>query len=98
MGSSRNVMFLTSNEPRLTLYIPKVPYDFTMRLAGQHVPTLCYSIQYMERFITAWEELPNKCGSVRAARIRPYVQVGVRWATKYYKKLDNSYAYVISMC
>lgn len=43
--------------------------------------------------MTAWESKANK-----TPRLRPYIDVGLKWAKKYYKRMDNTRAYVVAMC
>jgi hypothetical protein len=31
-------------------------------------------------------------------RLRPWTQIGVSWATKYYIRMDDTDAYIITMC
>jgi len=30
--------------------------------------------------------------------LKPWTDVGIQWATKYYKRMDDTKAYIITMC
>ena len=42
--------------------------------------------------MTAWEQL-----GVKNPNMKPFTMVGFEWAIKYYKKMDQTYAYVVAM-
>lgn len=69
-----------------------------MAFANERTPTLHFAIPLFEKLLTLWEELSNKKKSPRPNRIEKLVNIGLEWAVKYYKKLDNSQAYTITMC
>lgn len=43
--------------------------------------------------MTSLEELGGQ-----SEELKPITDVGVKWATKYYQRMDNSRAYAIAMC
>ena len=43
--------------------------------------------------MTEWELLGNKF-----KWLEPWTDIGLRWATKYYIKMDETDAYVITLC
>jgi hypothetical protein len=43
--------------------------------------------------MTAWE---NKAKAT--PRLKPFIDIGLKWAEKYYKRMDDTRAYVIAMC
>jgi hypothetical protein len=43
--------------------------------------------------MSAWETMGTK-----NPRIAPWIDVGLKWVTQYYKRMDNTRAYVIAMC
>lgn len=42
--------------------------------------------------MTAWEQVRKH------KQLKPWIDVGISWATKYYKRMDDTKAYVIAMC
>jgi hypothetical protein len=44
-------------------------------------------------FMTEWERM-GKAYSV----LRPWTDTGLQWATKYYIRMDDTDAYVVTMC
>ena len=65
-------------------------------MAREYTPVLCGAIKTFEYFITAWEKMREAYAEDHP--IHEYVEVGIRWATKYYNRLDDTDAYVITMC
>jgi len=55
-------------------------------------PILSGSIPTFEMFMTAWEQL-----SEHHVRLKPWVDVGLKWVTTYYAWMDLTKAYVMSM-
>lgn len=43
--------------------------------------------------MSAWETLGSTI-----PRMKPWTDIGLKWATKYYKRMDETRAYVIAMC
>jgi len=56
------------------------------------MPVLLHAIINLEKFMTAWEKL-SKTHWV----LKPWTDIGVQWATKYYVQMDNTRAYVVAM-
>lgn len=56
------------------------------------MPRLGLAVPYFELFMTGWEELQDN-----EPRLRPWLDVGLRWATKYYNRMDDTIAYVVAM-
>ena len=42
--------------------------------------------------MTAWEQLGTK-----HPNMKPFTTVGLEWAIKYYKKMDQTHTYVVAM-
>lgn len=72
-----------------------MPHRVLHTLSVQRVPILCHAVRAFEYFLTAWEALKE---GPRGSYLAPYIDEGLRWAGKYYKKLDDTSAYVIAMC
>ena len=43
--------------------------------------------------MTKWEKLGEQHQT-----LKPWTDIGVKWATKYYDRMDETNAYVITMC
>jgi hypothetical protein len=56
------------------------------------MPVLTSTIILFEQFMTAWEQVR------KYKQLKPWIDVGINWATKYYKRMDDTKAYVIAMC
>jgi hypothetical protein len=62
-------------------------------MSTERTPVLLAAIPAFEMFMTAWEQLGQK-----HPRLARWTDIGIQWATTYYKKMDDSRAYVIAMC
>jgi hypothetical protein len=43
--------------------------------------------------MTQWEQLGKD-----HRNLKPWTDIGLKWATKYYKRMDDTDAYIIAMC
>jgi hypothetical protein len=64
-----------------------------MMLAKDSTPVLAGVIPMVEIFMSKWETLAEK-----KAWLKPFIDEGLKWAKKYYIRLDNTTAYVVAMC
>jgi hypothetical protein len=55
-------------------------------------PILSGSIPAFEIFMTTWEELAE-----HHPRLKPWIDVGLEWATTYYARMDLTMAYIMTM-
>jgi hypothetical protein len=62
-------------------------------MSKERTPVLSGAIPSFEMFMTAWEQL----GEIHP-RLARWTDIGIEWATVYYKRMDESPAYVIAMC
>jgi hypothetical protein len=62
-------------------------------MCAEKLPTLSASLPNFEMFMTAWETLGSKHPALKR-----YTDIGLKWAMKYYRRMDNTKAYVIAMC
>lgn len=62
-------------------------------MSSESTPILSRAIAYFEMFMTEWEKLGE-----RHPILKPWTQIGLRWATKYYIRMDETSAYVVTMC
>ena len=64
-----------------------------MIMAGEKLPSLCGMIPAIEMFMSGWEEL-----SQDQPRLERFIQPGLKFAVKYYRAIDKTSSYAISMC
>jgi hypothetical protein len=57
------------------------------------MPTLSHAIISFERFMTDLENLGDEY-----EELKPWTDIALRWATKYYIRMDDTDAYVVTMC
>lgn len=62
-------------------------------MSAEKMPVLAGSIKAFELFMSQWEVLGSK-----HPRLKHFTSIGLQWATGYYKRMDNTKAYVVSMC
>jgi hypothetical protein len=60
-------------------------------MSAEKTPVLATSMVHFEMFMTNWEKLGDK-----NPNIKQYTDIGLKWATKYYKRMDDSKAYLIA--
>ncbi|KAF8224401.1 hypothetical protein L208DRAFT_1311721, partial [Tricholoma matsutake] len=70
-----------------------VPHQVQQIMSTERTPMLLGAIPAFEMFMTAWELLGEN-----HPRLAQWMDIGIQWATTYYKKMDDSHAYVIMMC
>jgi hypothetical protein len=73
--------------------ILQVPHKVQQRMSSESLPRLGSAVPCFELFMSAWEML----GATHPC-VKPWTDVGLEWATKYYQRMDNTRAYVIAMC
>ena len=62
-------------------------------MSSESMPVLSFAITSFEKLMTEWETLVE-----RHEILRPWVEIGLRWAKKYYIRMDDTIVYVITMC
>lgn len=62
-------------------------------MSHESTPVLSYAISSFEKLLVEWETTGKKFET-----LRPWTDIGERWATKYYCRMDDTDAYVIAMC
>ena len=62
-------------------------------MSSESVPVLTHTIVAFEKFMTAWEKFGRD-----NQELKPWTDVGIQWATKYYARMDDTHAYVVAMC
>jgi hypothetical protein len=62
-------------------------------MSGESCPLLSGAIPAFEIFMSRWENL-----KVDKPRLARFIDKGLEWAYKYYKRMDRTRAYIIAMC
>jgi hypothetical protein len=62
-------------------------------MSGEATPILSGTIPAFEVFMTEWEKI-----RATNSRLKHWIDEGMRWAVKYYIRMDQTKAYVIAMC
>lgn len=62
-------------------------------MSFESTPVLSRAISSFEKFMTEWENLGKQ-----HELLRPWTEIGLRWAEKYYVRMDDTDAYVVTMC
>lgn len=62
-------------------------------MSKEKTPVLAGAIPSFERFMTGWEKLCNA-----KPNLAPAIDIGLAVAEEYYKKMDDTPAYIIAMC
>lgn len=62
-------------------------------MSSESTPVLSGTVPAFEVFMTAWETQVTKM-----PRLASYIKEGLELAKKYYRRLDDTKAYVVSMC
>ena len=65
-------------------------------MARESTPTLCHAIRFMESWMTAWEDHQEYLAADH--QVHNWIEEGLYWAKKYYRRMDSSKAFAISMC
>jgi hypothetical protein len=71
----------------------QIPHRFQQAMSSESTPVLSHAISHFEMFMTDLERL----GEMHEI-LRFWTDIGVRWATKYYIRMDDTAAYIVTMC
>ena len=61
-------------------------------MSGESMPVLSSAVALFELFMSEWELRKKEC-----PKLAPWISVGLKWATKYYQRMDDTDAYVVTM-
>jgi hypothetical protein len=61
-------------------------------MSGESTPILSNTIPAFELFMTSWEQLAAK-----HPRLKPWIEIGLAYATTYYAHMDHTSSYIIAM-
>lgn len=62
-------------------------------MSSETMPVLSRAIINFEVLMTRWEILGKEHNV-----LKPWTEIGLRWARKYYIRMDDTDSYVIAMC
>jgi len=62
-------------------------------MLSETMPVLSRAIIDFEKFMTTLEATGED-----NPVLKPWTDIGVKWATKYYKQMDDTNVYVVTMC
>ena len=71
----------------------QIPHCFQQTMLSEATPVLSRAITHFEMLMTDWEDLAKQY-----KLLEPWINIGLQWATKYYIRMDDTEAYVITMC
>lgn len=62
-------------------------------MSSESTPVLSRAISDFEKLMTEWERLGDQCPEVSF-----WTEIGLDWAKKYYVRMDETDAYIVTMC
>jgi hypothetical protein len=62
-------------------------------MSSEATLVLSCAIIYFEMLIMEWEKMGEQY-----EELKPWMDIGLHWAMKYYIQMDNTDAYIITMC
>ncbi len=75
----------------------QIPHEVQQIMSSERTPVLLGAIPAFEMFMTKWEKIAES-DSEQLRHVKPLVEPGLEWATRYYSRMDGTKAYIISMC
>ncbi|KAH9953835.1 hypothetical protein BC827DRAFT_1145304 [Russula dissimulans] len=69
-----------------------VPHKVQQAMSAESMPMLSNTIVIFELFMSEWEALTKTF-----LKLSPLINIGLNWAKKYYKFIDVSDVYVVTM-
>jgi hypothetical protein len=61
-------------------------------MSAESMPVLSSAVAIFEIFMTEWEELGKEY-----PKLSPWINIGLKWAKKYYRLMDDTDAYIVTM-
>ena len=71
----------------------QVPHRCQQSMSSETTPVLSRAIPSFEMFMTEWERL-----GASFPELKPWIDIGLKWAKKYYVRMDDTDTYVVTMC
>jgi hypothetical protein len=62
-------------------------------MSAHATPVLSGAIPTFKLFMTQWENIGKKFQN-----LKPWTDIGLKWANKYYNRMDDTRAYIVAMC
>ena len=62
-------------------------------MSAESMPVLSGAVPSFEIFMTQWERLRTDFPV-----LKPWIDIGLQWAKKYYIRMDDTDVYVVAMC
>ena len=70
----------------------QVPHVVQQTMSSESTPILYGAIPSFEMFMTSWEKLLRT-----HKNLKKYIDPGLQWAYMYYSRMDNTWAYIVTM-
>jgi hypothetical protein len=70
----------------------QIPHRVQQVMSGESAPLLSGAIPAFELFMTRWEKLAEE-----KPHLARFIDKGLDWAYKYYKRMDRTRVYIIAM-
>lgn len=61
-------------------------------MSSESMPVLSSAVAIFELFMSGWERLRKK-----EPHLKPWIDIGLKWAKKYYRIMDHTDAYVVTL-
>jgi hypothetical protein len=61
-------------------------------MSAESMPVLSSAVAIFEVFMSAWERLRQTDSS-----LKPWIDIGLKWAKKYYRTMDETDAYIVTL-
>ena len=71
----------------------QVPHMVQQIMSAESMPVLSGAAPSFEIFMTQWEKLCTKF-----PQLKPWVDISLQWAEKYYTRMDDTDVYMVAMC
>jgi hypothetical protein len=69
----------------------QVPFKVQRVMSAESMPVLSGAVAIFEIFMSTWER------HRKDPRVKPWVDIGLKWARKYYCIMDQTDAYIVTM-
>jgi hypothetical protein len=70
----------------------QVPHGIQQAMSAESMPVLSSAIITFKVFMSTWEDLRKS-----SPHLAPWIDVGLKWAKKYYQFMDDTDAYIVTM-
>jgi hypothetical protein len=70
----------------------QIPHKVQHTMSAESMPVLSSAVAIFEVFMSEWEDLGEAHG-----KLKPWINVGLNWAKKYYNLMDHTDAYIVTM-